>query len=91
MLLEGSVTSIDSTAVFFVAKILAATAFSLPRMITLKKELLQKVTKTCRALYGTNIQSGTKSEMQQLEHNFVAEFWIPSFLQNQEPKKQKEK
>ena len=29
--------------------------------------------------------------MQQLEDNFVAYTWIPSFLQNQEPKKQKRK
>ena len=45
-------------------------------MRTLKEELLLKVTRT---LYGLNIQTGTVSDMQQLEDNFVAGSWIPSF------------
>ena len=57
-------------------------------MRTLKEELLLKVTRT---LYGLSIQTGTISDMHQLEDNFVAGSWIASFLQNQEPKKRKRK
>ena len=88
--LEGSVTSTESTAVS------SGKDIGNNCIVTIKDENLEgrigaKGTKTCRTLYGLSIQTATKSEMQKLEDNFVAGSWIPSFLQNPEPKQQKRK
>ena len=84
---EGSVISDDSTAVCG-GKDIGSNC-----IVTMKDagRIAAKGNKTCRTLYGLNIQTGTKSDMQQPEDNAVAGSWIPSFLQNQEPKKRKRK
>ena len=74
---------------FPVELILAAAVLSPTRIVILKEGKLLKVTKNmCNSL--CNIQTGSKSEMEQLEDDFVAGKWIPSFL-NQEPKKGKKR
>ena len=86
--LQGSITSIDTIAVS------GGNDIGSKRIVTVKDEKIEEGTaakgnKACRTLYGLNIQTGTKSEMQQLDDNFVAGSWITSFLQNEKPKSRK--
>ena len=86
--LEGSVTSTDSTAVSGGKDIVSNC------IVTIKDENLEgriapKGTKTCRTLYGLNIPIGTKSQMQQLEDNFVAGSWIHPFCKTRSLKSRK--
>ena len=62
-LLEGSVTSIDSTAVSS-GKDTGCNCIATIKDENLEGRIAAKGTKTCRTLHGLNIQTATKSEMQ---------------------------